>query len=117
MLIGAALIELSLPDAESIKARRRVARAVTDRLRQRFNLSVAEVGDPDDRHRVRLGCVAVGIDRGRLHSHLEGVLRFVERLGLAEIVGEDILVANLDELEESGVEDADEAGVFGQEKG
>jgi uncharacterized protein YlxP (DUF503 family) len=43
MLIAAALIELALPEAETIKARRRVARSVKDRIRQRFNVSVAEV--------------------------------------------------------------------------
>ena len=52
MLIGAALIELTLSEAETIKVRRRVARSVKDRIRQRFNVSVAEVADQDERHSV-----------------------------------------------------------------
>ncbi len=100
MLIAAALIELAVPHAESIKARRRVSNAVRDRLRQRFNLAVAEVGDPDDRHRVCVGCVAVGIDPRHLRRRMERAIEFVERLGLAEIVGDDILIARLDELDE-----------------
>jgi uncharacterized protein YlxP (DUF503 family) len=108
MLIGAALIELALPDADSIKARRRVVQAVKDRVRQRFNVSVADVGDPDDRHRVSVGCVAVGVDPRHLYRRLEKVVRFVEGLGVAEMVEDDIMVVRLDEVEEvdlGGLED------------
>jgi uncharacterized protein YlxP (DUF503 family) len=108
MLIGAALIELALPEPDSIKARRRVAHAVKDRVRQRFNVSVAEIGDSDDRHIVCLGCVAVGVDPRHLQRVLEKVVRFVEGLGLAELVEDDIVVARLDEVEEVAVGELDE---------
>ena len=100
MLIAAALIELGLPDAESIKAKRRVANAVKDRLRRRFNASVAELSDPDDRHTVCIGCVMVGIHPSHLRHQLEKAIRYVERLGLVEVIGDDIIVARLDEIEE-----------------
>jgi uncharacterized protein YlxP (DUF503 family) len=107
MLIAAALIELALPDADSIKARRRVANSVKDRLRQRFNLSVAEMSDPDDRHSVCIGCVMVGIKSDHLREQLEKVIRYVERLGLAEVVGDDVVIARLDEIDQV---DGEEAG-------
>jgi uncharacterized protein YlxP (DUF503 family) len=100
MLIGAALIELALPQPDSIKARRRVARAVKDRVRQRFNVSVAELGDTDDHQSVTIGCVSVGVDPQHLQRVLEKVVRFVEGLGLAELIDDDIVVARLDEVEE-----------------
>jgi uncharacterized protein YlxP (DUF503 family) len=99
MLIAAALIELRLPDAESIKAKRRVAQSIKARLRQRFNLSVAEVGDPDDWHILEIGCVSVGSDAVHLRGRLDRAVRFVENLGLAEVTGDDIVVAALDEME------------------
>jgi uncharacterized protein YlxP (DUF503 family) len=110
MLIAAALIELAVPDADSIKARRRLANAVRDRLRQRFNLSVAEVGDQDDRHGVCIGCVAVGIDPRHLQQKMERAIEFVDGLGLAEVVADDILVARLDELDEVEIDDAGPEG-------
>ena len=100
MLIAAALIELGLPDADSIKARRRVANAVKQRIRNRFDVSVAEVGDTDARHEVVLGCVLVGIDPAAMRVRMERVIRFVEGLGLAEVIGDDVTVARLDELAE-----------------
>jgi uncharacterized protein len=100
MLIAAALIELELAEADSIKDKRRVVRSVKDRLRERFNVSVAEVAAQDDRHAICIGCVKVGIDARHLREQLEGAVRFVESLGLAEVVGDDVTVVRLDQLTE-----------------
>jgi uncharacterized protein len=100
MLVAAALIELAVPDAETIKARRRVARSVKDRIRQRFNVSVAEVADQDERHSVVIGCVMVGVDPRHLRDGMEKLVRYVESLGVAEVVADDVVVVRLDEVEE-----------------
>ena len=100
MLIAAALIELAVPDAETIKARRRVARSVKDRIRQRFNVSVAEVADQDERHSVVIGCVMVGVNPGHLRDGMEKLVRYVESLGVAEVVADDVTVLRIDEVEE-----------------
>jgi uncharacterized protein len=108
MLIAAALIELELVQADSIKDKRKVVRSVKDRLRKRFNVSVAEVADQDDRHSICIGCVKVGIDARQLREQLEGAVRFVESLGLAEVVGDDVTIVRLDELVEQ--DDDEDAG-------
>ena len=100
MLIAAALIELRLEESESIKAKRRVVNSVKDRLRRRYNVSVAEVAEQDDRHEICLGCVAVGIDPRHLRVKLERVISFVDSLGLAQLVADDVTVVRIDELEE-----------------
>jgi uncharacterized protein YlxP (DUF503 family) len=107
MLIAAALIQLVLPEAESLKARRNVANAVKERVRRRFRISVAEVGDPEARHEVVLGLVEVGTDPRVMRERMQKVIGFVEGLGLAEVHADDVLIARLDELEE--LEDDDEA--------
>lgn len=112
MLIAAALIELSLPEAETIKARRRVARSVKDRIRQRFNASVAEVADQDDRHSVVIGCVMVGVDPRHLREAMEKIVGYVEGLGVAEVVADDITVVRLDEVEELEEDDDVDAESF-----
>ena len=113
MLIAAALIELSLPEAETIKARRRVARSVKDRIRQRFNVSVAEVADQDERHSVCIGCVMVGVDPRHLREAMEKIVGYVEGLGIAEVVADDITVVRLDEVEELDEDDDVDAENFG----
>ena len=109
MLIAAGLIELAVPDADSLKARRRVANAVKERVRQRFSVSVAEVGDAEDRHSVVLGIAHVGTDPTAMRERLERIVRFVEGLGLAEVVADDVTVVRLDEVDEvEEVEEVDE---------
>ncbi len=98
MLIAAALIELHLAEADSLKAKRRVVRAVKDRVANRFRVSVAEIADHDDRHAICIGCVKVGIDARHLRESMQKVIRYVDELGLAELVGDDVIVAQLDEL-------------------
>jgi hypothetical protein len=98
MLIGAALLEFRVPDARSIKARRSVANSLKDRIKKRFGISAAEVGDPDEWHEVFIGCVEVGTDPRVMRERMERVVRFVEKLGLAELVSDDVTVAQLDEL-------------------
>jgi uncharacterized protein YlxP (DUF503 family) len=107
LLIAAALIELRLHESESIKAKRRVVNSVKDRVRRRYNVSVAEVAEQDDRHEICIGCVAVGIDPRHLRAKLEKVVGFVDSLGLAELVSDDLTIVRIDELEE--IEEVDEA--------
>lgn len=99
MLIAAALLELALGEVGSLKDKRRVVRAVKDRLRSRFNVAVAEVDDQDERHSVCLGLATVGGDPRHLRARLEKAIRYVESLGLAEVIGDDVLVARLDEVD------------------
>lgn len=107
MLIAAALIELELGEADSIKAKRRVVKSILARLPQRFDVSVAEVADHDDRHSICIGCVKVGVNPRHLRQQMEKVVRYVESLGLAEVVGDDVTIARLDELPEVEAADAE----------
>jgi hypothetical protein len=99
MLIAAAMIELGLPEAASLKDKRRVLRSLRDRVRARWNVSIAEVAEQDDRHRVCLGCVCVGSDPRYLREGLEKLVRFVESQALGELISDDVVVVQLDELE------------------
>jgi uncharacterized protein YlxP (DUF503 family) len=100
MLIAAALIELELSRTDSIKEKRRVVKSILGRVEQRFRVSVAEVADQDHRSSICIGCVKVGIDPKALRGQMQKVIRFVESLGLAELVSDEVTVATLAELAE-----------------
>jgi uncharacterized protein YlxP (DUF503 family) len=102
MLIAAALIELGLPESGSLKDKRRVLRSLRDRVRGKFNVSIAEVAEQDDRHLLCLGCVSVGSDARYLRGGLEKLVRYVESLALGELVSDDVVVVQLDELASAG---------------
>ena len=47
MFVGVARLTLQIADSGSLKSKRQVLRRVTDRVKARFNVSVAEVEDQD----------------------------------------------------------------------
>jgi hypothetical protein len=95
MIIGAAVVELHVHGSHSLKAKRGVVRSIAQRVRNRFNLSVAEVGGQDTWQLTVLGFSTVGSDRRRVREVLEQALTFVEELHLAEVMNSDLELIDL----------------------
>ncbi len=78
--------ELHIPGCRSLKEKRMVVRSLRDRLRHRFNLSVAETGLQDAHDRAELSAALVASD-GRMAESLAGkVDRFVDDNGRALVI-------------------------------
>ena len=104
MIVAAAVVELRIHDSQSLKAKRGVVRSITQRVRNRFNLSVAEVGGLGTWQRAELGLCAVGADHAYTRGQIERAIEFIEDLHLAEVVASDIEIVNL-AYESQGSED------------
>lgn len=61
-------------------------RAIKDRLKNDFNVSVAEVGDQDVWQTLHIGISAVGSDRPYMDGLMTKVVDAIDRMNLAEIV-------------------------------
>lgn len=83
MMVAVVRLELSIPYANSLKDKRRVLASIIERLKSRFNVSVAEVDGQDLWQRATVGVALVAGDAthareqadkvvGFVHSHLEG---------------------------------------------
>ena len=79
MRVGTLRLELFLPASDSLKAKRSVLNHVKERVRTRFNASVAEVGGQDLWQRATLGVAIVGGEAGILDRVLHDILAAVER--------------------------------------
>ena len=90
MIVGVASWELSVPGAASLKDKRAVLKSLKDRLRQRFNVSVAETGSHDVWQRAELAVAVVGTDGRFVDSVLSKVDRFVEGEHRVVIVGSHV---------------------------
>lgn len=106
MIVGAALIELHVHGAHSLKEKRGVVRSVLQRIRNRFNVSAAEVDGQDTWQRAVLGVVTVGHDAREIRSVLGRVVAFAEGVGLAEVTNSDVEVLHLEHG--GGSDDADD---------
>jgi uncharacterized protein len=75
MAIAALTIQLSIPHSRSLKDRRQVVRSMKDRLRQSFNVSIAELDEAITWQSATLGIAAISASR----DYLRGLMDQVER--------------------------------------
>ncbi|MDH3521272.1 MAG: DUF503 domain-containing protein [Myxococcales bacterium] len=95
MIVGASIVEIYLHGCHSLKAKRGVVRSIAQRVRNRFNLSIAEVGGQDTWQRAVLGLTTVGSDRVSVRNLLERANEFIEDLHLAEVRNVDVEIVDL----------------------
>lgn len=79
MIIGSCTITLHIPAARSLKEKRQVVKSVLARVRNEFNVSIAEVDAQDLWQRAVLGVACVSSSQQYAHSQLEAVVRFIEQ--------------------------------------
>jgi uncharacterized protein YlxP (DUF503 family) len=103
MIVGVAAVELHVHASQSLKAKRGVVRSISQRVRNRFNLSVSEVGGQGSWQVAVLGISAVGSEAVVLRRVLERAITFIEDLHLAEVTHADIEIIVLP-YEEAGLE-------------
>ena len=84
MVIGILELILYLPENRSLKGKRAVVRSLKARVRNKFNVSIAECDDLDSWQRISLGIAQIGNDRTHVDRCLREVSGFVTVLGLAE---------------------------------
>jgi uncharacterized protein YlxP (DUF503 family) len=77
MTVAIARITLVIASAQSLKDKRSVVKRLKDQVRQKFNVSIAEVDAHDNWQRAVLGLTLVGSDRRFAESAVDEVLRFV----------------------------------------
>jgi uncharacterized protein YlxP (DUF503 family) len=78
LFISLLTIELLVPWARSLKDKRSAVRGLKDRLRSRFNASVAEVGYQDKWQRAVLAVCVLGNDKRQLESDMSRVRQLCE---------------------------------------
>jgi uncharacterized protein YlxP (DUF503 family) len=88
MHVGVARVALHLADNESLKGKRMVVRSVVQRVRNRFNVAIAEVDTQDAREVATLGIVCVSEDRRHSNEMLDKVVHFIESERLDAEVGD-----------------------------
>ena len=82
-------LELRIEGAHSLKDKRQAIRSLRDRLRNSFNIAVAEIDSTDLWQRATIGVVSISDSR----DYLEGLMNNVEREAtkLANNVGAEVV--------------------------
>ncbi|OIP62861.1 MAG: DUF503 domain-containing protein [Nitrospirae bacterium CG_4_9_14_3_um_filter_53_35] len=90
MRIGICVVELHLPGITSLKGKRSVVQSVKERVKNRFNVSVAEIDSLDLRQRASLGIAMVGNDSRKLNSELDKIVDYIEGMHVADLIHHQI---------------------------
>lgn len=86
-------MELRLENSQSLKDKRHVVKGLKDRLRNKFNVAVAEIDYQDLWQRAVVAAVTVSSD----HVHAERVLQSVEK-EVVSILGPNLVGATVEWL-------------------
>jgi len=86
MVIGVCHITLLIHSSSSLKDKRQALKSIIEKVKNRFNVSVAEVGAHDLLQRAEIGIGAVGNDAQFVNSVVDKVIFYVEELQMAEVV-------------------------------
>lgn len=86
MVVGLCTVEVNIPGSQSLKDKRQVLHSLKDRLRGKFNLSIAEVDGQDLWQRAVLGMACVANDGGYVNQVLDQALNVIKSMPSLEIV-------------------------------
>ena len=78
MMIGVCELTLHLPECHSLKEKRQVIKSVMARVRNQFEVSIAEVEDQDVWQSARLGVSCVSNSTRHASEILDHVKRYIE---------------------------------------
>ena len=77
MLVGVVTITINLPGIQSLKQKRSIVKSLIERLKNRFNFSVAEVAANDSKLQAVIGMATVSNDGKHIESQIDKVNEFV----------------------------------------
>src|SRR5215510_10055269 len=89
MVVGVCRVSLLLEESQSLKDKRSVLRRIKDRVAQKWNCAIAEVGDADVWQSAQLGFAVVSNERGYTQSVVQKILAFIDDLGIGKVVDDE----------------------------
>lgn len=90
MVLGLLELDLMIRGARSLKDKRRAVKSYKDRIRARFNVSIAEVSDHELYQRAGLAVACVGTDVAFVQSVLQRVANQVAYVRDLELIDQSI---------------------------
>jgi uncharacterized protein YlxP (DUF503 family) len=86
MIVGSLRVRLLVRESRSLKDKRQVVRSIKDRLRNGFNVSIAEVEAQDHRQLVVLGLAMVSNEASPIRSAFDQIVQALRSHPVAELI-------------------------------
>ena len=92
MIVGSLRVRLYVRESRSLKDKRQVVKSIKDRLRNSFNVSVAEIEAQDQRQLIVLGLAMVSNEGAHVRQTFELIVQALRRHPSAEFLDYEIEV-------------------------
>lgn len=90
MVIGFLAIEIHFPYSQSLKEKRKELNRLKDRVRQKYNVALAELEFQDTWQRTKIGFVSLNSQKGVVENLLSKILRDIEENTNGEVLNHEI---------------------------
>lgn len=78
MNVGICTVSLGIPENMSLKGKRQVLKSITGRIRNKFDVAVAEVADNDSWRLATVGICCISNNKRHSNQVLSRVVNFIE---------------------------------------
>lgn len=90
MFVCVARVALDIPSTGSLKAKRQIVRRVTDRVKAKFNVAVAEVADNDVLTRAVVALSVVSNDRRHANEMMDKIFQYIDDMYVAPVSSREL---------------------------
>ncbi len=81
MVVGICSIELVMFENHSLKEKRHLIKSIIDKIKHRYNVSIAEVGEQDKWQKAEIGIACVSNDRKHVDGVLQKIINYIDQDG------------------------------------
>ena len=89
MIVAVSVFELHLPSARSLKDKRRVTKALIERIHHRYRVSITETDFHDLHQRSEIAVAVVHTSSDEMQKLLEGIRNLIEQIPEAILLSWD----------------------------
>lgn len=86
MIVGLCTVELYIASAHSLKEKRSVIKSLMERIKNKFNVSIAEIDYQDNWQRAVFGIATVSNETVHVNQVLNNITKFIENNDMSEVV-------------------------------
>ena len=86
MIIGICICEIFIFNANSLKSKRSVVKSIIEKSKNRFNISIAEVGENDKWQKSIIAFSTISNDQTIVEETIEKVINFFDSYSEIEII-------------------------------
>ena len=80
MHVGVCRLSLRFAENHSLKEKRQIARSIIDKVRNKFNVAIAEVDDNDMWQRLTLGISCLSNEASHAHQVISQVVDYIQKI-------------------------------------